>query len=120
MKYLLFIFLMIPLFAFSQDYILSDVPIKGVKVVSESQGEELSFPVLDTKYNRENPKDFSHYFYSRPEDKTGIRTENISVNFPNIEEELEELSELGYKGLEDIQRKGLALYYIPPDRTKKQ
>ena len=118
MKYL--IITLFALFAFNMpvamdgEYFINGIPVEGsTEVVSETEGKEFSFPVLETPYNLANPPTYKFFYFGKEtsgqEEAKEIAIENVSQTFVGIDDFL---TEEGFKDLEDLKSKGLNLYFI--------
>ena len=95
-------------------YVIDEEPIRGsIEVVSETEGKEFSFPVLETPYNLANPPTYKFFYFGKEtsgqEESAEIKSENVAQNFVGIGEFLE--SE-GYKDLATLKKAGLKLYFV--------
>ena len=101
-------------------YIISDSPNRGeIEVVSESQGMEFSFPILETPYNLSNPPSFKYHYFGKDSttknEKGEVKSIEIKKSFDGINDFLERE---GYKSLDELKKQGLKVFYILPVKEK--
>ena len=114
MKNILIIMAGLFCFSLQAQYVISEQPVKGsIEVVSESQGDKISFPVLNTIYNRANPRDYKYHLVGEVGQKKApeltIKKESVSQNFEGLDEFLKEE---GYESVKELNRKNLAVYFV--------
>ena len=85
----------------------------GIQVINETTGNEISFPILNTKWNRENPPNYKFYYFGEKGQTQwadgSIKKESVSRSFEGLNEFLKKE---GYRSIAEVTRQGLAVYFL--------